>query len=796
MENIVQNNTVKAYSTDMAIYAIETNRRRAFADYKDGLKLCQRRILYAMAFDLPCKSKLVKTSKVTGQVMGTYHPHGDVAIADAIKPLTNWFETYIPLLYSESNMGSMQGDRAAAPRYTEVMLNKFSLDYIFKDMIEAPDVVDWVKNYSGDTDEPEYLPVAVPLLLINGTYGIGTGKSVSIPPHNTNEVIDATIRLLDNPNSPVVLIPDQCMPCEIIDTNWKQISNTGIGKFVVRAIIDTEIFNKGTAKEHPALIIKSAPTDVWIDKGNAENGGVLYQIYDLVNNGKLPQITNIFEDSHGTDMRIVIHLKPGSDANYVKEYLYKTTRLQNTVSVNFEVLDGIELVRFSYKSYLQAFIEQRRITKFRLACIRIQDCNTKIHEKEIYIRALKSGKIDEIIDRIKKSKSTNDADTIEWLCNLLKITDLQAKFIINAPLKSLSMVHLQRYIDEANKLRQTEEYYRSLIMDESKIDEIIRNELLAFKKEYGCPRRCKVISKDELLNVPRGEFNIVITENNFIKKLSLSDPVGAFKGDNPIQCIKVDNTKDIILVTSQGRMFRVPIHKIPLTEKNSMGTDIRIMVKGVSSNAVKVLYSPWIEELAKRKQKHYAIIVTKKNYIKKLDLDDIMIAAPSGIIMTKLNPDDEVKDIVITHDDTDVVVYSDKKALRFPVTEVPHYKRNTYGVAAMSTTDDIDGASIIWRDSQYLLVITKSGKANKIPAASLQTTKRYKAGSSVIKLGKTDSIYSIIPCNDTDIIEITTKQNKAEVAVKDIQVSSSISGGVQIIPIKSDSIVNTSLKMM
>lgn len=796
MENIIQNDTVHAYSTDMAIYAIETNRRRAFADYRDGLKLCQRRILYGMAFDLPCKSRLVKTSKITGHVMGTYHPHGDTAIADAIKPMANWFESYLPLLYSESNMGSMQGDRAAAPRYTEVMLNKFSLDYIFKDMLEAEDVVDWTKNYSGDTKEPEYLPVAVPLLLINGTCGIGTGKSVSIPPHNIDEVIDATIRLLEDPNAPVVLIPDQCMPCDIIDTNWKQISNTGIGKFVVRGRIDIELFHKGTAKEYPALIIKSAPNDVWIDKGNAENGGVLYQIYDLINAGKLPQITKISEDSSGDSMRVVLHLKPGSDANYVKEYLYKTTRLQITVPVNFEVLDGIELLRFSYKSYLQAFIEQRRTTKFRLACIKIQNCNTKLHEKDIYIRALKSGKIDQIIDRIKKSKSTNDADTIEWLCNLLKITDLQAKFILNSPLKSLSMIHLNRYIEEANNLKKTEEYYRSLIMDESKIDAIIREELLQFKQAYGMPRRCRIVSTDELLNIPRGEFNIVITENNFIKKLSVSDPVGAFKGDNPIQCLTVDNTKDIILITSQGRMFKVPIHKIPLTEKNSMGTDIRILVKGVSSNVVKVLYSPWIADLAKKKQKHYAIVVTKKNYIKKLDLDDIMIAAPSGIIMTKLNQDDEVKDVVITHEDTDVVVYSDKKALRFHVSEVPHYKRNTYGVAAMSTNDDIDGVSIIWRDSQYLLVITKSGKANKIPAASLQTTKRYKAGSSVIKLGKTDSIYSIIPCNDTDIIEITTRQNKTEVAIKDIQVSSSISGGVQIVPIKSDTIVNTSLKMI
>ena len=161
----------------------------------------------------------------------------------------------MPLLYSESNMGSMQGDRAAAPRYTEVMLNKFSLEVIFKDLMESPDVVDWVPNYSGDAMEPEYLPVALPLLLINGTYGIGTAKSVSIPSHNITEVIDATLNLIDNPDAPVVLIPDQCMPCDIIEANWKQISNTGIGKVKVRARIEIETFNKGTAKEHQLSLI-------------------------------------------------------------------------------------------------------------------------------------------------------------------------------------------------------------------------------------------------------------------------------------------------------------------------------------------------------------------------------------------------------------------------------------------------------------------------------------------------------------------------------------------------------------
>lgn len=793
MEDIVQVNSVKQYCSDMVRYAIETNRRRAFPDWRDGLKLCNRRIIYSMAFDLPCKSKLIKTSKVVGQVMGTYHPHGDSSIADAIKPLTNWFEINMPLIYSESNFGSMQGDRAAASRYTEIMLSKFSLDVILKDLIECPNIVDWVPTYSGDAMEPEYLPVALPMLLINGTFGIGTGKATSIPSHNINEVIDATIKLIDNPNSSVVLIPDQNMECDIIDANWKQISNTGVGKFKVRSRIDIKTFNKGTAKEHQVLIIKSTPDMVFIDKGNAENGGVIYNIYSLIDEGKLPQIQSISEDSHGNDMRLLIHLKPGADPIYVREYLYRTTRLQVSVSVNFEVLDGIELTRFSYKSYLQAFLEQRKITKFRLYCIKLQDAKTKFHEKDAYIKVLQSGQIDTIIQKIRKNKNINEQENINWLVNLLSITDLQAKFILNSSLKNLSIAYLDKYIEEAKKYKSLEEHYTSKILNEDLILQEIKDELLYFKKVYGKPRNCRILTKEQISNIPKGEFNIVITENNYIKKLMINESIGSFKGDNPVQIIKVDNTKDIILISSSGRMFKVPVSKIPITEKNSIGTDIRIMVKGLSSNIVTMLYLPDIEQLSKELSKFYAIILTKNNYIKKLDLQDLTIATPSGIILTKLNSGDELKDVIIASDDMNVIVYSDKKALKFSVSEIPHYKRNTYGVFAMNTDSTLDGISLLNNNTEYVAVITKSGKINKVSTAAIPISQRYKAGSSVIKLSKTDSIYSILGCNDSDIINIITKSTTHDIFINEIPISSTISGGSNIISLKGDNIVKTSV---
>lgn len=795
MENIIQVNSVEQYKKDMARYSIETNRRRAFPDYKDGLKLVHRRTLHAMASDLHLvkQNKFVKTAKVTGQVMGTYHPHGDTSIANAIKPLANWFETYMPLITSESNMGSMQGDGAAAQRYTEVTLSQFAKDVLFRDLVETKDIVDWVPNYSNDAMEPEYLPAALPLLLINGTYGIGTGKSTSLPPHNINEVIDATLTLIKNPNAQIVLIPDQCMKCQIIDTNWKQICNTGKGSFKVRAIIDIEIMNKGKANEHPALVIKSSPDMVFIDKGNAENGGVEYVIYDLIDKGKLPQITRIDEDSHGRDMRFVIHLKKGSDPNYVREFLYKSTLLEDTKSINFEVLDGINLIRMSYKSYLLAFIELRKMTKFRFNCIKLQDVKTKYHEREMYVKVIESGKIDEIIRRIRNSDRLTEEDNVNWLVSTLKITDLQAKFILKTPIMYLSKARLAQYKNDMAEFKQKESYYENKILNEDIIVQEIVDELLYFKKKYGKPRNCTIISKSTILDIPPGEFNIVITENNYIKKLAITDPIGAYRGDNPIKILKVDNREDIILISSSGRMFKLPVSKLPVTDKNSPGIDIKSIIKGLTSDIVSVLYLPFIQWQAKLKELHYGVLCTENNYIKKVDLNDVINATPSGIILTKLNDGDKVKDFITAPNNLDIIIYSKRKALRCTIDEIPIYKRNSLGVFAMNTQDPIDGISVISPTATDIVVVTESGKINRFDISGLAKSQRYKAGSSVIKLSKGDSINALFGVKDSDVLNVITRSSKYQIPVKDIPIMSSISTGSKLIPMKADNIVKVTV---
>ena len=509
-EQIIQKNSLDLYKEDMVTYTIESNMRRAFPDWRDGLKLVQRRILTDMFFKLPARYKLIKSSRVVGDTMGIYHPHGDTSIYDAAKVMANWFDTYMPLISPHGNFGSMQGEGQAADRYTEMMLAPFSADVLFGELASETNITDWVPTFDYTDKEPEFLPAAIPLLLINGTYGIGTGKASSLPPHNIGEVIDATLAVMENPDAEVVLKPDQRMPCEIVDTNWKLICNSGHGTFKVRSIIDVEIFNQGTAKEHPVLVLKSTPDFVSFDKGSKENGGVIYKIHELINSGKLPQIESIYEDSHGMDMRILFHLKKGSDPEYVKQYLYKTTQLQKTQYVNFEVLNGLQLDRFSYKSYLRAFIEQRKLTKFRLASLQLQAARTKYHEMDAFIKCIESDMLDEIIHRIRTNGKLEEEENIKWLCKMLKITDLQAKFILNTRLKSLSPLRIKKYKEILKECKEKEEYNLSRILDESVIENDIKEELLYYKKKYNFPKKCRYVSEDDISNIPQGDFIVVI----------------------------------------------------------------------------------------------------------------------------------------------------------------------------------------------------------------------------------------------------------------------------------------------
>ena len=705
-------------------------------------------------------------------------------IYGTIKPMTNWFESKVPMVDNQGSFGNLEGDPASAERYTECKLSKFALECVIGELANTTKAVDWLDNYSNTCMEPEYLPVKVPLLLVEGSLGIGVGLRADIPAHNLGEVIDATIYLMHNPDGNVALVPDHCMACEIYDCDWEKISKTGFGHYKIRGKIDIE-----TYKGKTALVIKSLPDMTFLDT-------IREKLEDLVDKKKIIQIENMYDECTPDTMRFVIVLKNGADPNYVREVIYKNTKVEQTLRINMETLYKFRPMRMSYKSYLLSFIDMRKLTKFRVYSNVLQDIQTKIHERDAYIKVLESGEIDNIIAMIRKQKKTDDSILIDYLIKKLKITDLQARYIINADLRRLSIGYLNKYKAEAVELEKQRKYYMDLIVDEKRIEAEIEAELLDIKARYGKPRMCKLIKGTDDLDIPKGEMTIAVTEKNFVRKVPGGTAIGNFRNDSVKSMIKIDNTDSIMIFDEQGRVFKLPVHKIPFTDRQSNGTDIRFLVKGLTANINCIIPESVIKELAKKgthNNKHYLISITRSGLYKRMDLDDFINVPPSGLLYAKLDQPDFIKDIIIAHSNFNIIIYSDKKAVSVNVNDIPYLKRNTKGSRSIYNADVVDGLCVIDQTKSDIIVITESGKLNRIPIMSLPINSN-KKGFNVIKLSSGDKINSIVSGNDSNVICIKTLKSYYEIPVAQLHVGSSVSGGEKLIAMKADQMIRCWIK--
>lgn len=693
------------------------------------------------------------------------------SIYGSCKGMTNWFEIKEPLINYDSNSGSLQGGPQAAMRYTESYLSKFSMDVVVNDLIESRMVVDWSPTFDNHTIEPDLLPVKVPLLLVNGAFGITVGVKVEMHKHSLNDVIDATIDVLRNPNAKVVLIPDPCQRCEIVEADWKNISNLGFGYFIERGIVDIE-YNPKT--NQPILHIRSTPDLVFANS-------VMEKIEDLVKENKLVQIQDIQDHSTEEELDILLILKKGSDAEYVKQVLYKNTSLQDKKRVNMQVMVGNEIMRMSYKAYIVAFLEFRRNVKFRLYNARLQKAETRLHTTEIFIKILESGDVEKIIHAIRNQKPSEEAELVRWLMKKLNITDVQAKFVLNTEIKRLSKGNLSKYKEEQKQLKKQVKSYMNMITKPELIDKEIEQELLDIKAKYGKPRRSIIISEAQASNIPQGTFKIVVSEYSYIKKMQPDDNIKLSKGDSP-KCVTIgDNSKDLLLFDEMGKVFKLPIYKIAFTDKNSPGIDIRTIIKKLTANIVSVMYVPILEDLAKKISKNYIVVVTKSGLIKKMDLNDILSSTTSGIIYSKLGKDDNVCDVVVANNKSDIIIYNKSKALRISMNSIPHLKRATMGVISLKSKDPIDGISVITSDTKNIIVVTSKGRFNMLPKTALERTDRNKAGSKVIKLNKGDSIKNIFTYIPNTTIKLTHPDGTNTIVNPiDIPMGSSVSTGVKL----------------
>lgn len=804
MQKIKKRDAFEQYTEDYTKYALYVIRARVAPDIKDGLKVIHRRILYGgYALSKAYANNYVKSSDWYGTVMGKLHPHGDSSIYGAMKGMTNWFDINIPLIDGQGSLGSVQGDRPSAGRYTEECLSEFAVEAVLGDVKEIPQTINWIDTYTGKGKEPEALAPKVPLLLINGTFGIGVGIKPFIPTHNINEVIDATLKLLDNPNQEIVLVPDQLMDCDIIDTDFKAISNTGYGKFRVRGrikkieSIESSLIPNKEYIGKPGLLITSTPNLVnlnsittQLEKGVKSGKIKLPQIIDLLEpEGKKKKKKKKKESTKKREkMEFLIILKKGSDLDYVRDTLYKVTDLEKTFTVNAQVLDNYEPIRISYRGYLLAFIENTKLTKFRYYSNLRQKVRTKIHQKDAYIKALESGKIDQIIKRIRHQKDVSQEENVEWLIKELGISDFQANFILNSTIKSLSEGYLNLYKKEAENYRQQDKEYLAKMLNEDLLIEEIKQDLLYFKNKYGRPRNSKVISASVLNKIPEGNFKIAITEKNFIKKVPENMSLGSFRNDRVTHVIKGENSNNLILFDQLGKVFKLPIYKIPISDKNSNGIDIRLIMKKFTSNLVSIFYEPVLKKFSTSKVKHFMTIQTKNCCIKKIEIEDILGCGISGIFYCKLGDGDYVNDVIMVGNGLDIITFSDNKALRMNISEIPTQTRSTKGVKSMDS-DYIDGLSMIGPNKNDIIVITNNGYINRFDAVSFVASNRAKAGSRVIRLKSKDTIKYVFGVNDEDVLRVVTKNDITEIPITEIPKNSSASGGSKMITVNNSNLL-------
>lgn len=787
-EVIRQNTAHKQYIEDLALYTIATNLVRALPDVRDGLKPVARRILYTLMNDEKAVSPAtqVKSAAVEGTVMKKYHPHSGTY--PTFKTMVNWFEIKQPMMIGQGSFGTVSGEVASAQRYTECCLSPFGLECVCGALYYNNEVVDWNPTYDNKHMEPQYLPVKVPLLLINGILGgIGTGIKADLPSHNMGEVIDATLRLIDDPNAEVVLIPDHCLPCDIIDTDWKNICNKGYGSYRARATMSIS----HDKNDYPYITITSLPM--------YGTNNVVNKIDEGIAAGKFPQIIDVNDESKNDyGVRIVIKLKKGTDVNFVKEALYKYTPCEQSFRVNFEAVYGTELVRLSYKAYLELFIKFATDNKIKEYSARHYVVSTKLHKLDAFIKIVGSPDIDKIINLIKKGKTSSDNELIELLISKYRLTDIQASYIINAQIKQLSRGYLDKYKEEFNKLSKEESWLEGRIANDKLIKEDVKNELIMLRNKYATPRICKVIKVSNLGNIPEGTFKIIITENNYIRKIGENENVNVIKGDRPKFVLTVSNLENILLFDNKGRVFKLPIHRIPIMAKNEPGIDVKGVIKGLTADIISVIYEPMVTKLAALKQKVYVAILSKNNTIKKLDIQDFINVPPSGIIYSKINQDDDIVDTQLVSDNMDLILYSDSKALRIASTDIALLKRNTIGTLGMGGQHGpMEGMSIIYTDhknpTKYVIVLTESGKINKFSVAGFERSQRNKAGSRVIDLGRGDRIKTIFGASDNNTLNIITTGSNISLPISQIQMMSSVSKGIKVTQNKTDVVIRASI---
>ena len=783
-------------------YAMSVIVSRALPDVRDGLKPVHRRILYSMyEMGLRHNVKFRKSATVVGECLGKFHPHGDLAVYDALVRMAQDFSLRYPLVQGQGNFGSIDGDSAAAQRYTECRLSAVG-EEMLKDI--EKETVDFRPNYDGTRKEPVVLPSPFPQLLLNGSFGIAVGMATSIPPHNLSEVIDASVFLLENPGATTedllkfVKGPD--FPTGGFIYGKKDIINaysTGKGPILARgkAIIEE------TKKGYSQIIVTEIPFQV-------QKSELVREMARLVEEKKVDGIRNIRDESDREGMRIVVELKKDAFPAKILNAFYKYTSLQKTFYLNMLALvDGIKPIVLSLSDVLTYYLGHKKEVVVRRTKFDLNKAKERAHVLEGLMIALNN--IDEVIGTIKKSENKDDAQ--KNLIKKFKLTEIQANAILEMKLQNLAKLEREKIEAELRELEKKIKGLNLILKSQAKLKEVMKNELLEIKNRFGDSRKTKVfsskpgeIAEEDL--VANEESIIVLTKGGYIKRMKPTVYKSQNRGGKGVSGINVSNddmidhfltanTHDkLLFFTDSGKVFQCQAWEIPEMSKISKGRGILNFLE--ISRTEKILsVVPYTKEDEGKEE--YLVMVTENGLVKKTALSAFKNVRRNGLIAIKLNKEDSLKSVKIAKPGSEIILTTKEgKSIRFKEKDLRSMGRAAAGVRGirLAKEDKVVGMDIIRelkeeKKIKLLLIVTENGygKRTKIKEYRLQ-----KRGGSGIKAAKITAntgriVFSkAIDEKEKDLLVVSKKGQIIRLPINSISIIGRVASGVKVMRLKPE----------
>ena len=763
-------------------YAMSVIVARALPSAEDGLKPVHRRILWAMKLMGLEKGMTKKSARIVGDTMGKFHPHGDMAIYDSMVRMAQDFSLRYPLVHGQGNFGSMDGDNAAASRYTETKLNSMAVE-LLADIDK--ETVNMIPNFDNSLKEPVVLPGKVPNLLINGSSGIAVGMTTNIPPHNLVEVCDGIIKTIENPSisieelMEIIKGPDLPTGGQIVGSELKNLYTGGKGGFVIRGKVSTEM-----KKEKEQIVI----TEIHYQVNKAD---LVKQIAELVRDKKLLDVSDLRDESKGLGkIRIVIEMKKGANAQFAINRLYKSTKLQTKFDAVMVALVAGVPKTLNLKEFIQVYIDYRRKVVRKRTDFDLKKAEDREHIVKGLLIALKN--LDAVIETIKKSRE----DALDNLMKKFGFTKKQAEAILETKLRQLTAMEHDKLKNEEKDLLELIDKLKKILDDEKEILKIIKKELNEIKEKYGDERRSKIIRSvkeiEEKDLVKQKEVIITITDKGYIKRMPYKvyneqrrggkGVIGAELSSEDVvkQLISCSTHDYLLLFTARGRMFWLKAYKVPETQRYGKGQAIVNLLNIKDDSITNVI--------AVKDFKDYLFMVTKLGQVKKIRMEMFSKPRNSGIRIINLPLDntDTVVDVKRIRDKQEVMIFTKEgQGIRFNSEEVRDMGRASYGVTGIKLDgkDEVVSMEIASDKNSTILTVAELGYGKRSLVDDYRLTGR--ACKGVINLNVTDKtgkVVSTLEVNDKDKFVVSTKKGVViRTGVKEIRVMGRATQGVRII---------------